>query len=242
MDLRGKYAVRMYQVFKAERERTRKHKSESILSFELDELKNFLGISGKYDTLPNLRRRVLEPMVDEINKFSKEIQVDFEYLKKRAKVVGIQFLIKDTFISHLNGPESEDLSLAEVEVGRLTKSRYMAFKMLLDFGVLDGIAYHRILPTIGAGEVEGYEDVFIRHAINHFNKKTDKESPEAKAGAFVKWWTEKKAFSTEAELYWQIQEKVQRYKKSMSEETRHNRELAKTMSHQDFLNRQSQRG
>ena len=71
MDLRGKYSVRMYQVFKAERERTRKHKPASNLGYELEELKSFLGVSGKYKTLPNFRRRVLEPMIEEINNFIK---------------------------------------------------------------------------------------------------------------------------------------------------------------------------
>ena len=54
--MKSGFAIRMYQVFKAERDRMRKHTQTNAMVYTLDELKKMLGIEGKYKVLKDFRR------------------------------------------------------------------------------------------------------------------------------------------------------------------------------------------
>jgi plasmid replication initiation protein len=93
--MKSGFAIRMYQVFKAERDRMRRHTQSSTLVYTLDELKNMLGIGGKYKVLKDFRRRVLDVVEREVNTHSPSVQVKYEYIKSKRKVTGVKFLIFD---------------------------------------------------------------------------------------------------------------------------------------------------
>jgi len=65
--LKSTFSIRMYQVFRAHRDRMAKYQNKSTLQYDLDDFKGLLGVDGKYKDYRNLRKKVLEVIVKEIN-------------------------------------------------------------------------------------------------------------------------------------------------------------------------------
>jgi plasmid replication initiation protein len=87
---------------------------------ELEELRNILGLGKKYPLYSNLRAKVLEPTVKEINEFT-DISVSYEEIKKSRKIVAIHFKIwSDGENKHLstslNEASSESTGIAQAAV------------------------------------------------------------------------------------------------------------------------------
>lgn len=238
MDMRGKYAIRMYQVFKAERERTRKFLPVSSKSFGIEELRGILGIGEEYKRMDNFKRRVLNPLKDEINEYSHEITVGYELLRgRRNKITGIEFSIRDKKkVEPSKRPELEDFKPTSEDVDSLPHAQRKAYQQLVDFGVVPGIAYRQILPRIKGEIFEGYEDYFTELAIEHFTKKS--KSPN-KVGAFVKWWCSVESFDSLKGKDWgKIADATTERKKKLQAtdpKAYDNRETAKGMSYTDFV-------
>jgi len=65
--LKSTFSIRMYQVFRAHRDRMAKYQNKSTLQYELDDFKGLLGVDGKYKDYRNLRKKVLDVITKEIN-------------------------------------------------------------------------------------------------------------------------------------------------------------------------------
>lgn len=237
--MKSGFAIRMYQVFKAERDRMRKHTQSSTLVYTLDELKNMLGIGGKYKVLKDFRRRVLDVVEREVNTHSPSVQVKYEYIKSNRRVTGVKFLIFDKAKSKTQpaiGGETNQYAPSEKEVEALSYAKHKAYETLVKFGVFEGIAYKQIVPNIKGGEVEGFEDYFVKHALAHF-KRWARNQPNKAIGAatFVSWWTEKKVFDQENDVFWKIVEKINQDKKKLDQITFDNRMEAKKMTKKEFI-------
>ncbi len=238
MDMRGKHAIRLYQVFKAERERTRKFKNVSTVTYDLEELKAILDVSGKYKVLKDFRRYVLESVVKEIETCSNEISISYSYIKTRRKVTGIEFSIYDKKSVELIAPElpktkegEENYVPDKSDLDKLTFAQSKAYQLLLDFGVYGGIAYKQILPTIKGVNMEGFEDLFVEQAIQLFRRKEKGKKDDKKStGTFVNWWTKKKVFDISGDVFFQISDKVHAAKKRLGQERLDNRAVAKDMT------------
>ena len=119
----------------------------------------------------------------------------------------------------------------------LNRSKKKAFEKLVNFGVFDGIAYKKIIPTIRGSEFEGYEDIFIEKAILHFEKTAiQATTKELKASTFVTWWVKNKVFES-GDVWADILEKVVNHKKQLQKTNPtayENRQLAKTMTNNEF--------
>lgn len=240
--MRGKYAIRMYQTFKAQRDKTKKFKETSYITYGLEELKAMLGIGNKYSRIQNFKDRVLTPMIKEINEYSQEISINYELLKTRRKVTGIEFSV----YGKKKKPKSSELKLQNVElenyvptkedVEKLSFSQLKAYKVLTKFGVYEGITYRQILPTIKGADMEGYEDVFCEKAIEVFRKKEKpKKDPKQSVAVFVNWWTNKKVFDIKGgDVFFQISDRVHAYKKGLDQERIDNREMAKNITAGEF--------
>lgn len=66
--------------------------------FDLDEFKWKVGIDGKYNSIGDLKKRILDPAIEEINTTS-DIKIQWENIKRGRKVTGFRFFItpnKDT--------------------------------------------------------------------------------------------------------------------------------------------------
>ena len=82
-------AWRVYELLKEA-----KGKGHAQRDFEVEELKFKLGLSGLYARVGNLKQRVLDPAVAEINKHS-DIEVQYEQRKRGRCITGFTFLIFD---------------------------------------------------------------------------------------------------------------------------------------------------
>lgn len=225
------HAIRIFQILKAERERTKK-RPQSTIGFMIDELKEILGIPNQYKVFKDFRKRVLDPAREEINTHSTSICCDYEYIKSGKRVVGIQFTIQDKYQPGLPAEFSES------DLITLSYAKQKAYNLLVEFGVIPGIACKRILPDVVGGEVEGFEDYFIEYALKHFKRWAKQQSSkEMSAATFVNWWTEGKVFDHEGDVFWKINEKVNTARKTLQQtepEAFDNRLIAKSLTNEAF--------
>jgi plasmid replication initiation protein len=256
--MRSGYAIRMFQLLKAEYDRLKEYKRIVHYDVSLDKLKELLSIEGKYNypDFKNFRVRVLDPIRDDINEFSNNIQVDYDYLKTGKKVTGIKFIIsakndKDKplkitpSVSDTEKPEKSTKSRKgaaekQVDISNLTRAQLQGLKLLSDFGVFEGIAVKQILPSIGGSELVGFEDIFIQKALVYFQKNAKKQgTTELNASTFVVWWHDKKIFDSQSDSgAWGIlMEQVSDEKKKMQKnepQAYDNRLVARTMTNEAF--------
>lgn len=212
-------SVRLFQYFKAHRNKMTKHQKRSKLKFELDELKEILGVPGKYVDYRNFRKRVLEVVQQEINEHT-SIGAKYTPIKTGYSVTHIGFEVWD------KGGKA-----AKSEKGRgvdqLTFAELKAYNKLVDYGVTEGIALEMV-NQIGGSETEGFEDWYIESVIQIFETK----AKEQNAGTLVNWFLKKKVFE-QGDMFAKIMERLVERKKRLRESdvvAWDNRELAKGMS------------
>lgn len=71
----------------------RQHKNMTKIEFEIEKFKTLIGVSGQYKRWNNLKFKLIDPAINEINEYS-DIFVDYEAVKSGVKVVKIRFFIK----------------------------------------------------------------------------------------------------------------------------------------------------
>jgi len=234
MGMKSTHSIRMYKVFRAERERTKKYKKVTQLTYDLGELKAQLGVGGKYKAIKDFRKYVLEPIKKEINEHSSEISVDYTCLKSGRRISGIQFEVFDKKGELTSIPLKEDYKPSEEEIQTLTWSKRRAYDELVKFGVKGGIAFKQLIPTIKGSEFLGFEDYFVNAALKHFKSWAKTKN----AGVLVKWWHEKKVFDVNSDVWSKILEKVVAKKKKLETDDPQafdNRQIAKEMSYAEFI-------
>ena len=236
LPMRGKHAIRMYQAFKAERDRTKKYKDVSHFIVEVDELKGMLGIGDKYKAFQDFKKRVLEPMEKEINEYSKEISIKYKTIKTSRRITGIDFHIFDKDSSEIAMQRKmTDFVPTATDIAKLPRAKLVAYNTLIKFGVKEGIAYREIIPKIKGGVVEGHEDVFIEYTLAHFKKwAKQQQNKEISAATFVTWWTKTKVFSHDKDVFWLINEKVHTTAKKYTDVVKKNRAAAKNVTNAEF--------
>jgi hypothetical protein len=223
--IKSGHAIHIYSILKAHRDRMKAHEAISYVSYDIQQLKNVLGIPDKYPRIDDFKRRVLDSSLREINEYS-SLDVSYENIKAKRRVIGIKFIIKD------KRPDG-DKPVSDIQIEKLSRAQLKAFEILTEFGVKDGIAYFRILPKIEGTEFDGFEDYFIENCLDHFEKKARANNP----GAFVKWFLDKKAFSVGTPEWSKIAEKVVALKKNLENENPNkfdNRMIAKNMTNSEF--------
>lgn len=244
------HAIRMYSIFKSEKDRLRGVKNVVTMKYFLEELKAILGIGENYtgQNFSDFRLHVLDKIRDEINENAPTMSVNYEYLKTQRKVTGVTFNVSEKKIPKrikVEKPKKESKSAesirnympTEKQLDTLTRAKLQAYNILLEFGVFAGIAFKQILPKIKGSEFEGFEDFFIEKTILHFEKNAiQKTTKELKASTFVTWWTKNKVFET-GDVWADILEKLVKHKKQMEIKnpiTFENRIVAKTMTNAQF--------
>lgn len=245
------HAIRMYSIFKSEKDRLRNIKDVVTMTYVFDELKAILGIGDKYKSgdLKGFRNFVLNKIKDDINTNSPTMSVDYNYLKKQRKVTGVAFNIADKQHDskqlEIPKPKKEPKPKTDIksyvpsdaELDVLTRAKLQAYYNLTKFGIFEGIAYKQILPKIKGSEFEGYEDFFVDKAIQHFEKNAiQNTSKELKASTFVTWWTKNKVFAG-GDVWVDILEKLVQHKKQLmntNPEAYDNRAIARTMTNGQF--------
>jgi plasmid replication initiation protein len=253
------HAIRMYSIFKSEKDRLRGVKNVVTMQYFLEELKAILGIGDNYkgQNFSDFRLHVLDKIRDEINDNVPTMSVNYEYLKTQRKITGVTFNVSEKQVAKANklpkaikepklSKKALDFVPNERDLAVLTRAKLQAYNALLEFGVFAGIAYKQILPKIKGSEFEGFEDFFIEKALLHFEKNAILNTTKGlKASTFVTWWTKNKVFET-GDVWADILEKLVKHKKQMeikSPITFENRSVAKTMTNAQFEEYvQSQKG
>lgn len=82
--LRSKYSIRMYELLK-------QFEKIGQRKFDIQNFKELLGI--QYKNFAEIRRRVIVPAIQEINK-NTDIQVEYQEIRQSRKITGIVFYIK----------------------------------------------------------------------------------------------------------------------------------------------------
>ncbi len=229
------HAIRFLILAKAERDKKRKYEKITRLYYGVDELKALLSIPGKYKEFDNFRRRVINPIVEGVNKSNIVEIINFEKHRMGRKITHIAFYIQDSphyepatqsliDVPKDNAPTAEKLA-------QLTRAQLKAYEFLLAKGIYGGIAFHQIIPRMPSSVCDGYEDYFCEEAYQIVLSKTKANTQEGKAGVFVKWF-QKDIFKTDQ--FSQIIEAVHNRKKQLSPDARANREYAKSMTNIEF--------
>lgn len=224
LNFQSKHSLRLYQVFKAERERTRRMgQNETLVSLPIEDIKRILSIDSSYST-GDLKRYVVNQTEKEINKNSQEINIRTSYKKTGRRISHIEFYVTDAYAIEPTGAESLDRVWSWSQINALEK--------LLAFGVYEKQA-KTILEDIKGGNVEGYEDLFVEFALHDFGDKV-KHKEEAPA-VFVSWWQTKAVYSKENDYYWKLHDRLNAAISKKSFEEKENRRIAKSMSKADFI-------
>ena len=250
--MRSGYSIRMFQILKAEFDRFKEHRAVISLAFSLDDLKQLLGIDEKanYSDFKNFRVRVLDPIRDEINQFSKDIQVDYDYLKTGKKITGVRFNLTAKNLAPIPTHEPPSVKSKEqkpkskkstsppkvtLDLSKLTRAQGRALDLLTQFGVFESIALKQILPSLSGSELLGFEDIFIQFAIFYFKENAQQYSP----ATFVVWWHDKKVFDVQSPsgVWSALMEQLAMEKKRMQKNepaAYENRLVARTMTNSEF--------
>lgn len=93
LPMRSTYSIRLYELLKSYQ------KNNQRWFFNLNQLKNLLDCEN-YGRYPDFRRFVLEPAVNEINKFT-DIKISAEPIKQGRKVESIEFAMLDKDFAEL---------------------------------------------------------------------------------------------------------------------------------------------
>jgi len=80
------YAIHLYELLT-------QWKKKGGVEIEIDKLRELFQLSGSYKAIKDLKRRVIEPSVDQINKLS-NLKVSYIYKKTGRKITHIQFTLK----------------------------------------------------------------------------------------------------------------------------------------------------
>lgn len=251
--MKNAHAIRMYSIFKSEKNRMKGVVNVLMMNYTIDELKAILGIGDKYqsDNFKDFRIYVLDKIIEEINENCPTMFVKYDYVKVGRKITGVTFSVyeKKMTAAAIDTPKimlepkpkpKTDIKTfvpTEKDLETLTRAKYQGFKILVDYGVFAGIAYKQMLPKIKGSEFEGFEDFFIEKAIQHFEKNaTQNTTKELKASTLVTWWTKNKIFES-GDVWADILEKLVKHKKQMQTKNPtayENRLIAKTMTNVQF--------
>ncbi len=207
MQMKSGHAIRMFQIFKAQRDRMRKHEKVSKLTYEVEKLKAILGIEGKYPRFNSFRERVLDTIKKEINKFTSLELINLVYIRSGKRVTALTFVFteKDTDTNTFLKVEDGQVPTEESLLHAFTRSQLRAYRLLVKRNIIPAIAYKQIVPEIskGSSEFVGFEDIYFEFAWAIFERKSnlfqkqDKQSDQEnrkKAGTFVNWFTKNKVF------------------------------------------------
>lgn len=238
--IRGGHSKHIYSILKMYRDKTRLHTPHcSTYRVEVEEFKRRLGIEGKYARYNDLNHQILKKAKANADSSPlSKIWFTYSSIREGRSIKYIEFLVYDIAPKIEHKKELHDYVPSEKEVDSLTMARRKAYQILIEYGVVPGIAVKQIIPSIGGGDIGGFEDVFLNYAIAHFEKKTNKEEGEERVGALVNWWMKNKAFDSKNGKDWaRVIEQVIKEKKRMEKEEGEafaNRILAKDMSYTEF--------
>lgn len=232
--LSGGHTKHLYIILKKERF-LKKLGNYAEYKLEIRELKNLLGIGNKYSRFNDFRNRILEPCRKKIEASSlSKIVFSYETIREGRQIKYIKFKIFDAKKPNIK-LQNLDYVPSKEDIAKLSWAKYNAYEKLVKFGVKEGIAVKQIIAKVKGAEMEGFEDLFIKGALEHFKKWANQQSTrEQSAATFVNWWTKQKVFDIKNDVFFKIAEIVNAEKKTMEQVRIDNRRMAKNMTMEEF--------
>lgn len=221
--LKSSYSIRMYQVFRAYRDKMRKHQKRSKLIYKLDALKKIFGVEDKYKDWRKFNERVLKVIEKEINEHT-QLRVKVHKKTEGRKVVGVEFEIWEV---------GTRLKLSKN--GFQTFAQERAVNRLVKYGIEEGIALN-MLQLVKGSEMVGFEDWYFEEVVSIFETKV--KAKEGRAGVLVNWFLKKEVFN-QGDMFAKIMERLAERKKVLHESDMKawdNRQMAKDISAEEFRN------
>ena len=120
--LRSVYSIRLYELLM-------QWKKTKTLLVTIDDFKTYLQLESKYPNIKELRRRVITPAIDELNKES-DIQIEVEYERKGRKIHQMKF----TFKYKIKGDGERQIDFLKEDLEK-NKLRIKAMKESLNIGI-----------------------------------------------------------------------------------------------------------
>jgi len=227
LSLASGFSIRMFQIFRAHRDKVSKYRKNSEISYSIEELKKLLGIVDKYNDWRNLKRKVLDVLTKEITNET-SIKVTYESITQGRKTVGVKFLFHD----RKTKTEPKKSLKVDLKKENLSFAQSRALHLLTEAGIHENISLGQIIPKLNNIEWKGFEDVSIESMIRLFQEK----ARISNGGTFVNWFLKLKIFE-QGDNFAKVMEHVQAYKKNLAHnhpERWDNRQTAKNMTAVEF--------
>ncbi|MEM6966177.1 MAG: replication initiation protein [Bacteroidota bacterium] len=228
-------AIRLYEVLK-------RYQFLGECTLEVEKIKFYLGIEGKYLKFYEFKRWVLIPCQKDIEKYA-DIKFEFMPARKKGKsIISLKFYISENTpayvpenVRFLNGesarPRGPIATALQLKIDKLTYSQWNAFQFLAQLGVNRVFVVDQVLrdPKVNYAPLKGFEDVYMKILWKFLKEKSNSKS---KAATFVTWW--KRGKLTENNLHARMVEVVLKKKNEMSDSERDRREATKQMNKLEY--------
>lgn len=126
--------------------------------FEIEEFKRKVSVPGLYGRTSDLRRRVIDPAVEEINATS-DILVDYSQRKRGRRIVGLTFIIRDNDATK-SPTEKIRATLDKASAGSPCLSPDLARLLREEYGVAPKQA--KQLADLAAGAEDHVQEILPR--------------------------------------------------------------------------------
>lgn len=243
--IKSGYAIRFLILAKAQRDAQRMHREVTTLRTTVTHFKQLMGIEDKYSEFKDLKKRVIKPILKAMEQID-YLHIDYEQHKKGRTVTEVSFHIRDGEQSKLKPSVQEIIDYrkrdfneidsntepTEKEIQTLSFSQVKAYRFLIEKAIFPGIVYRLIIPKMPSSECFGYEDYFCEEAHKIVVEKSNAQTKKERAGVFVDWFKQD-IFKTDQ--FAPIIEAVVARKKALDDGKRMNREFAKNMTYQEFV-------
>ena len=233
--LKSAFSIRIFQILKAYRDKIGKYQQRSQIKYHLDELKDLLGLTGKYSDFRNFKKRILDMVCKEINEKT-SISLHYQTIKEGRFIKQINFEFSEKGkTSHSPTLSKQNTPFQKLTLDDLSFAQLKAFQLLTRYGINIQLALDMVSKA-KSSEMKGFEDWYFEEVIQIFESKTNQTTPNAKTGTLVNWYLKKKIFE-QGDHFAVIMERLQYRKKQLQNEQEtawDNRILAKELTAKKF--------
>ncbi len=178
LKLRSSFAIRLYELMKA-------HQFLGKVSYTLVELKDILGIEGKYSAYYDFKRRVLIPAQNELKEFS-DVYFEYEEQKQGRSIHTLIFrILENKKVTETIPPENDLSDISDAIIKSIQEFGFSAFKAVelcqLGFDVIADL-------TVRGQVMKQYDsfEMFLTDKIGLLEFETRQKEIKNKAGYFLK--------------------------------------------------------
>ncbi len=238
--LKSAFSIRIFQILKAYRDKIGKYQQRSQIKYHIDDLKDLLGLTGKYNDFRNFKKRILDVICKEINEKT-SLSLHYQTIKEGRLIKQIQFefsekgKVRHSPMQSQPALSKQSTPYKKLTVDELSFAQLKAFQLLTRYGIKIQLALDMVAKVQGS-EIIGFQDWYFEEVIRIFESKTNQTTVAAKTGTLVNWFLKKRIFE-QGDHFAVIMECLQQRKKQLQNDKPtawENRLIAKTMPAEEF--------